>query len=463
MITTILLLLLVQVAPKPATQDTVKQQPATNGGATNGAAKPSTKNPERWARFRKLIKDRSAADHQRLQDFLTRGSPLLSDLSLDYRDSQNRAYLERQFDKLAKLDPNIGGVLIDYLDTSRTGALKMRAENVRRVLAKLDLTAYLPRLLEMLKDGTTSGQLRALQLLVGMRAPNLAADLKRRLSETPETHLPRLLACVGRYGDATLSAELLPFLARPSKQQVLAALRALAALGSPAAIEPAAKAALAFEEAGTLEVASSALLRHLEKAIPKLTDADLPLLVSTLIGMFGKADQLRQQQVLHALHLMAGIDSTRRQRFWEDLRPALEGLLVHRYPDVKFEAARLMDQHGDRSGIKRVLDQLNQFVKTQRRTPFAYAQRAKAYVAFGRLSDAIRDIKDAIRYSAVATPALHLKAARIEVMRGNASSVAKHLKEARPTKEELNRFRAANPRVMNLAKKSRALRKLMQQ
>ncbi len=92
-------------------------------GTTGGQTENGTK--DGWQAFRATLKKRLAADLAQLK---TKLAPYLPDLGLEYEE--NRQYLEVKIAKLALLDPDLGGLLVDVLEPRRPGARSQRiAEN----------------------------------------------------------------------------------------------------------------------------------------------------------------------------------------------------------------------------------------------------------------------------------------------------------------------------------------------
>ena len=109
-----------------------------------------------------------------------------------------------------------------------------------------------------------------------------------------------------------------------------------------------------------------------------------------------------------------------------------------------------------------LIDSRTRFVDKNKRVPYAYTQRAKAYLAFGREKRAIQDLEKAIRLSGKgrADPDLYFLLAGLYAGQGNAGKVLRLLKEADPTDEELRAFRKRTPALEPLLKRHLGLRKL---
>ncbi len=453
--TSLLSLFLLAVALPTAPGQVAPRQPELASKPTSGGTDTTTETP--WTKFRHKLTARLAAERRRLRKLLEKN--YLSDLSLNYDDRDNRAYLRRKIAELAHQDPDMGGVLIQFLNPTGGGsALQNRADNARRILAQMDLEAYRPALHKMIKTGGTGGRIRALSLLVDQREPGLTPTLQRFLTETLEAWIPAVLDCVGRYGDVALAKAVLPFLNRPSEVQRLHALGALTRLHAKETIAPAAKAAKSIGTAAAWE----ALQALLSATAPHVTADEQPALQSAAedILMASRNVHLDKRTLLGTLRVLQGQSPQQLATHKAATVKLLRGFLDHRLPEVQFAAANLLNRLGDKTGIKHVLARLDVFVKRNRKVPYAYYQRARAKEAFGKIGDALRDVSQAIKYSSGSDPAYHLFAARLEVKKGSPGSVLRHLRDAGITTKELRRFRKNNPAIEQLIERSRSLRKL---
>ncbi len=435
-------------APKSAA--TTKEIPT---GKEKGQKKSPGQNgqPSPWGALRRALAARVREEQSELRDKL---KPFLPDLVLSY--TENAGYLEEKFTRIRKLDPDIGTAVLPLLLPKREDrARRQLAENALRILNGLDLSSYRDGLLEDLDKRSPEARMRVLYLLAPLRPAGWKKQFAEWLPLTSEPQLPRLLESIGRFGDPSLAPLLLPILERPKLAQVLAAARALALLRSHEALP---KLLTIAKKRGDPSL-FAALLELVEGCGNAIDPASL---APTIEGLLGQSGQLSREEVLRSIALTArGKDGGFGAR--EDaVKAALRPLLLHAWQPIQFASAKALQSLGDRNGIKSVLDRLTGFVKSNRKIPYVYAQRAKAYDAFGRSREALRDIRDAIKYSGKGrvSPELYFFGARLETQRGNASQVYSFLKAADPTKAELQKFRAAQPAIEKLIAKHRLLRQL---
>jgi len=458
-------------AQKPATEATGK--PAATGKGTGGAeatgteatgTKAGAKPLEGWKALRAAIKTRLSENRKELEKKL---APFLGDLRLDY--SENRERLDKRITELSQLDPDIGGLLLDYIAPARPSSRTQRiAENSERALEQMDLTPYRERLRGLLAHDSLTVQLRALKLLCVDAAKRrdrglpgddgLAKVLDKYLHEAPEIELPRVIACVGAYRAPSMTDKLVPYLASPNLNQKLAAIAALRKLGTETAIAPVYKAV----EGMTERQALGDLLALLQTVSDNAPDTrPSPAFVGALTHLLLRADELSHPQTLQAVKMAGRLEKDQRN---PRLDKALTDLLNHTWTAVTFASANVLAGLGDTSGREAVVERLSDFVKEHKKVPYAYSRRAKAYEAFGRTRDAIRDLEKAVRLSGRGRvdPALYLDLARLEARLGHGIKVLRYLRDGNPTPEELARFRERTPEVESLIEKSPQLRRMFE-
>lgn len=429
--------------------------PAKGDGQKNPAEAKSADERKGWARLRAHLEKRSADERVRLAKLL---EPRLADLGLDYLSRDNRDYLDREFDKIARLDPDIAAVLVPMLaPKADEGASRNRADNARRILDRFDLTPYQRELRQLADDAPSRwGRLRALRLLAKTKHPERLALLDSALKNTPEVYVPALLAAIGESGQHELVARVVPFLGRPSEVQRLAALRALAKLGSPTAIVACTKAAVDLAS----DVGYESLLALLEATLEDLDAKYRPDFARALRETLVRAESLDKKDAMRAVDLVAALPRDGLGDTGPALDSALLGLVEHPSTDVQFRAARILQDRGDKRAVKKILGRLDEFVRNNKKVPYAWQQRALAHRAFGNPKAALKDINQAIKLSPTADPRLHFLAAELEIARKAATAVLRHLRAADASAVELERFRAAHPAIESLLERNRQLRRL---
>lgn len=424
------------------------------------ASQPSQADP--WAALKKRIAERLKGDRKRLEKAI---QPYLSDLVLDASDPKNRSYLQGRYQEIAGLDPDIALVLLPYLSPkSNNRRSRLLANNSMQVLALTDLEPLEPDLQKIVEKDRGLARNRALWLLTGFMKTGLDKTLQKLLAETPEVLLPGVIEAVGRYGQSSLARPLHPFLKRPDEKQRSAAFEALCRIGSAESLAPLVASAKISNKAAD----RTRLIQFLRTLGQRPgTDGwrkDEASFFEHLTWLLNQGEALRRQEIQDLLRLLRSLPAeTGKARGGATLVQVLDRLLANPYPDIQFEAALALRHLGDNKGVKKVLDRLTRFVKSNRKLSYAYRQRGRAYEAFGEISDAMRDYKQAVSLSAGRVdPRLYLALARLEAKKGNASNVLRYLKEAEPTRQELLRFRARTPEVEALIRRSNQLRRLFE-
>ncbi|MCB9891749.1 MAG: hypothetical protein H6832_07915 [Planctomycetes bacterium] len=451
------LLVVVTAAPRAAvSQDATPNPDATPETDAKASQTPAASGEESaWDRLKQILETKAADERARLAKAI---EPRLADLALDYGNRDNRDYLDREFDAIAKLDPDVVAVLVPMLvPTKDDGGSKNRADNARRILERFDLTPYSSRLERLAKEApSVYGRLRSLRLLARCGQESATPLLEAAMKDLPEIYIPELLTAIGETRNSTFVDKLVPFLGRPSEAQRMAALAALAKIGAAKAIAPATKAAVELAN----DIAYEHLLDLLEATRTSLGAGDRVPFALALVESLKRADSLDTRDALRAIAFSRDLGSDGLGTVSGTLETALLGLVEHPSTDVQFLAARILQDRGDKRAVKKILDRLDEFVKNNKRVPYAWQQRALAQKAFGNPKAAIKDVAQAIKLSPTADPRLHFLAAELELERKAASALIRHLKAAEATPDELRRFRADHPDIEELLSRNSQLRRL---
>lgn len=426
--------------------EAASESPSPAKPQTESPAKPESPPKPEQGPWQRLSASLAAARKTRRAALEKKLEPYRPDLVLRYED--NAKYLDEKYSAIRELDPEIADVLVPLLFPEKADKVSVQiAENALRVLRPMPLDAWLPTLLAKAQKAHLHQRLRALDLLSSHATPELRAKIVAIFDEllptTPERQLPRLLAVIGQSEARELAPKLLSFLDRPSAEQRIAALSALAALRYAPALAKLTETATALNEQPAWGALLGALQSMHPQKAPEGLRAAAPDYGAALAAILSNPPRMSRVQLLAALELVRELPSSAYREGRGPILEALRPLLEHPFPKVNHEAARSLQHLGDEDGIKTVLDRLDASVKKNRRVPFVYLQRARAYEAFDMIREALKDVKDAIRYSGKGrvTPDLHFFAARLECRRGNASQVYQHLRDADPTPKELERFR----------------------
>jgi tetratricopeptide (TPR) repeat protein len=226
------------------------------------------------------------------------------------------------------------------------------------------------------------------------------------------------------------------------------ALQALTSIASPELFKSVFEKALGLPDGSKEQL----LLQYLSKVGGKAPKVEHIRALTRLLEL-----ELPRAALDQALELAANFPPPNRKTKAE-LDQALERWLSH--PGAKVLAARAMARHGNKSGVKKVLSELGRFIRKNRRVPYGYIQRARAYLAFGRYAEALKDAKEALRFSRnKADPALFLLAAEIEMRRGKPLGILRYLKEGDLSKEMLQQFRRDHPELETILKNNSRLRR----
>ncbi|GEM_PF-2852670 len=465
------LLLLAVIQARPGTPDGTlpSSAPAGQAARKDGAATRPSPPAQRgqgsdrkglpgWIAWKRAVETRLRKDLRKLRALLE--SRYMADLGLSY--AENRTFLERRFREIRKLDPEIPALCLDLLAAPRPSRVhRNRAENIRRILDGLDLEPFRDRLEALAASPRIEIAADALFLLSRLPGTELRPGLTKGLRDSPPSVLPLLLAAAGRTGDHRLVPVLLPFLERRQARTVEAAARALSRLGAfedlPALLGAARTHPFPAVQAALLEL----LLRLCgDGALP--SGEALSPAVETALYLSDQEDLLSRTDFQRLLSKTPDLGRRAAPAGKAALLAKLHELLNR--PSVELEAARALLALGDKTGKKTVLNRLNRFIKKNRRIPYGWVQRARAHLAFGMENEALKDLREAIQLSGRgrADPSLYFLAASLEIKRNRPSAVARLLKEADPTPEELARFRKRHPILETWIKRHFQIRRIFE-
>lgn len=411
-----------------------------SGTATGKGKQDSVKTP--WQKLLAELREKAARKRARL--FPGFEKKYLSDLKLPYR--QNQEYLDGLFDKLRTEDPDLVSFLFETLrKPGKQGSLE---NNTYRLIEQGNPLLFRLPLLRHLLSKNPGDRVRALEIFAKTRTPGVLPLLQETLKEAPPGLLRRLISIYAELGDPRLAPTLLPYLDHGDPRVRLLALRALVSIGSPSLFGKVFEKGLGLPDGSKEEL----LLEYLAKVAPEKPKPEHLRALTLLLEM-----ELPRTALDKALDLAARLSPPDRKARLA-LDKALERWLSH--PGAKVLAARAMASHGNKSGVKKVLSELGRFIRRNRRVPYGYIQRARAYLAFGRYSEALKDAKEALRYSRnKANSSLFLLAAEIEMRRGKPLGILRYLKEGDLSRETLQQFRRDHPELEAFLKSSSRLRR----
>ncbi|PIE24168.1 MAG: hypothetical protein CSA62_05020 [Planctomycetota bacterium] len=431
-------------------------------------AQPAPQQEQQAGLWRQIRAALAAARKNRRSELEKKLDRYRPDLVLRYRD--NASYLEEKFREIRKLDPELPELLLPLLFPDKPDRSKRSiAENSLRILQGMPLDSWRAELEQRAAKGPLENRLRALDLLSYCDGALLAEPLEALLALTPESLVPRLLEVIGRSGARSLAPKLLPFLKRPQPAHRVAAMRALAELRYVESLQALQQCAESLDSREGWLALETALQRMHPVKAPQGRAADTSSFASAAAKLLRHGQRLSRKELLQAIELIESVPSARfadnqQATGQQALLEALRQLLQHPFPLVNFQAAIGLRHLGDKRGVESILQKLSDSVKRNRRVPYVYVQRARAYEAFGKTREALKDIKDAIRHTGKGRVSsdLYFFAARLECRRGSASQVHAMLREAKATPAELASFRKQNAKygLEDLIKRHRGLRRL---
>ena len=395
-----------------------------------------------WQKFQAEIERKAGEERARL--FPIFKTKYLADLKLPYR--QNKEFLDGLLAQLRGEDPDLIEFLLEQL--RKPGSRGSLERNTYRLLEQRDPLLFRLTLLRGLSSRDPRNRIHSLEILARTKARGLLPLLQTSLKTAPPNLLGRILNIYQLLGNPKIAPSLLPYLDHGDPKIRIQALRALTSIGAPEIFQKVFEKGLGLPDGSKEEL----LLQYLAKVAGK---SPQPEHVRALIHLLEL--ELPRAALDQALELAARFPPPDRKTK-AALDQALERWLSH--PGAKVQAARAMASHGTKTGVKKVLGELGRFIRKNRRVPYGYIQRARAYLAFGRLAEALKDAKEALRYSKnKADQALYLLAAEIEMRRGKPLGILRYLREGEIPKEMLDQFRRDHPELEGILKHNSRLRR----
>ena len=404
-------------------------------------AKQNT-SPSPWQQFQTELEKKAEAEKARL--FPTYKTKYLADLKLPYL--QNQEFLDGLLNKLRGEDPDLIAFLLEQL--RKPGNKGWLDRNTFRLIEQKDPLLIRNLILWGLSSKNPRDRIRSLEILAKSHTKGLLPLLKVNLQEAPPNLLGRILRIYEILGTPEVAPILIPYLNHGDPKVRIGALRALTSIASPEIFQTVFEKGLGLPDGSKEEL----LLQYLAKIGGKTPKAEHLRALTHLLEL-----ELPRAALDQALELAAHFPPPDRKSKAR-LDQALERWLSH--PGVKVQAARAMASHGTKTGVKKVLSELGRFIRKNRRVPYGYIQRARAYLAFGRYAEALKDAKEALRFSKnKADLGLFLLAAEIELRRGKPLGVLRYLKEGELPKEMLQQFRRDHPEIEAFLKTNSRLRR----
>ena len=308
---------------------------------------------------------------------------LLPDLSLSYLE--NREFVERAVQALARRGPDLAPLLLPYLDPENPQPKDLyRAQNVARILKEMGLGSLVRELIQLVRTGRPTGRAVAAELLGAAGRPEAAPALLASLGDpAPEVAAAAALAL------AELRVEearepLFKLMERNDRVLRDALLRAFDRIGRSSDLD---RILPVYADATGEE--TQLLLLHLIEGLGKGNQAALNLL-GNMASHEGLSLALRQR----AVEVMGRIGSEADKDALTVLRNLLRATLT---PEpLRRQAAYTLGDLGDSSGHKVVLAPADRFVTQNPKLPYAWVQRGDIHFRLGLYAKAAKDYGQAI-------------------------------------------------------------------
>ncbi|MBK8977457.1 MAG: hypothetical protein IPM29_16215 [Planctomycetes bacterium] len=360
--------------------------------------------------------------------------PFLPDLALDHR--RNAEIVDQTIEKVARLGDGIAPLLLDSLSPTRdTREATFLAENSARVLARMDLHAFQPTLVELLEGDEPVGRRNALWLLGRIDDPAAVRAIARSFGRLVEPR-DRELAfdALAARGSSALVPEAVRALGTPDPELRGAALRYLTASRAADATPTVLQAFASDAE----EHLYGDYIRFLKTNTTR--DAQAADLLATLL----RGTRLSPDDELLAMEALATVAPEDHSGVNEVLNAVVTSRKAVRY---RILAAQTLLALGDRRAPRILLDELEARIKENRSSAECFEDRALANFAFERYREAIRDFEQAIRYSTVSVrkSLFYIQIARCEAHRGNTRGMLQALRDANAPAARIREEAAVDP------------------
>ncbi len=329
----------------------------------------------------RLAGKRAAAALKAGKALLKRYKP---DLSLSWKE--NREFVDRAVSALASRGSDLAPLLFPLLDPKRRDdRARNLAENAGRVLEKMGLAPFLPRLVRLLREGSPLGRSVAARLLGASGRKEAVAPLLEALKDPDPPVVAAAVLALGKLGAREARAPLLALLGRPEPVLRKALLKSLALLGRPEDLDK----ILASYGGETSERNLSLLLDLVEKlgkGNPKAA-----LFAARLASGGGFSLALRQR----ALEVLGRTAEKGNKEVLALLKKLVADPLT---PEpLRRQGAYTLNALGDKSARRIVLDPAERFLRKNPGVPFAWVNRGDVYFNLGLYSKAASDYNRAIQ------------------------------------------------------------------
>ncbi len=299
------------------------------------------------------------------------------------------AKLEAFAAELAALGPEAAPLLVPYLEPAGSSEELdlLRSRAVAQALGRINSLAITDALLALLTSGSEAGRIHALEVLGSSPEPArvrpaLAAVFEGQSGAIKQAALKALIRMGGPENQALLSGVL------QSDADELVNL-ALSALFDTRAAQAAGEVRALLASNGRGARHASLLLAYY-RALPELADDGVVGLLAVLARNAPRVET--RLEILAALPDLAASSAS-------EVRRALEPLATSEDRSLREAALVALVRLGDRNAQRELLRAYDSNVDKNDRFPDAYLRRAEILMRIQHWDDAIRDFKEALRFS----------------------------------------------------------------
>ena len=347
-------------------------------------------------------------------------TPFWADLALEYKG--NEKFLDRRIEEVAALGEAVAPMLLEKLAPPKGGTeARQLAANCRRVLERMDTSAFVDALVELAAGPNETGRVEGIRLLGATASPRAATALDAMVATSEPEERALVVLALARLRAVASTPRIVALLGAENRKDRESALDFLVAVRPVGAVDPA-LAAMAREK--------DAKLLQLYAHFLGLTAREHDGAARALLGLLdtGTLDATDTRLLVESLARVAPAGH----------KPTVERLLTILDADeagaLTLEACTTLKALGDRSGLEKTFRNINKQLAEPRRKRDAslYELRGNLYFAVEKWSDALDDFEKAVAYSdsrSLSRRSLTMMA-RIEAHRRKWTAVLKNLQAA---------------------------------
>lgn len=359
--------------------------------------------------------------------------PFWPDLVLKYET--NKAYLDERIEMVAKLGDSVVPLLLEKLQPAQRGEESRElAANCRRVLERLDPSSFVDALAEMARSEHDIARSQAIRLLGHADVPQSVTVLASLLDTVGEADRLAIVRALRDLRARSVAPQVVHLLGSSDVQMRDAVLTYLAAARA-GQVADVVVAALQQESTDRL---LSAYIEYFHRSVDShlgATEALLPLLDSA------RLDWQDTRKLVEALATVApeGHDATLQ---------ALHSLIKGNETSAQsVSAAVSLQALGDKQGVRRLKKALDDRIRSNRRSPMLYEQRARLMFAIGDYKDAARDYEALIENTdgVTTTHRAYVGLILSEAHQDHIQTMVRHMKDSGMTPEEFADLMRTHP------------------